>query len=383
MRSRRTEVAGVTLSLSKGGTDPTMATYETEARELDAEILATIDAWNTEGRSLDDAAFNVLALRIFAHQLRYNSPYARYCEQLGITLEAMPASWEAIPGVPAAAFKEAALATFDPARATLAFETSGTTRGTPGRHYMETTALYDASLLAGFDRFMLSDGARLRYFNLVPNPLDRPQSSLGYMMARVAAQFGTDDTGWYLHGETLDLHALLRDLRRASDVSQPVCIATTAFALVHTLNVMERERKTLRLPPGSRIMETGGFKGRTRIVTRDDLYARTSELLDIPPDKIVAEYGMTELTSQYYDVNATTRAKSGPPWLRARIVGPDRTTLPNGKTGSLLHVDLANRASCIAVQTDDLGVREDDGFVLLGRDREAEPRGCSLDAPSG
>ncbi len=71
-------------------------------------------------------------------------------------------------------------------------------------------------------------------------------------------------------------------------------------------------------------METGGFKGRTRIVTRDDLYARTSALLGIPRDKIVAEYGMTELTSQYYDVNATTRAKSGPPWLRARVVGPDR-----------------------------------------------------------
>ncbi len=130
-----------------------MSTYETEARELDAEILAAIDAWNTEGRSLDDAAFNVLALRIFAHQLRYNAPYARYCEQLGITLEAMPASWEAIPGVPAAAFKEAALATFDPARAALAFETSGTTRGTPGRHYMETAALYDASLLAALRSF--------------------------------------------------------------------------------------------------------------------------------------------------------------------------------------------------------------------------------------
>jgi len=357
-----------------------MATYETEARELDAEILAAIDAWNTEGRSLDDAAFNVLALRVFAHQLRYNAPYARYCQQLGITLEAMPVSWEAIPGVPAAAFKEAALATFDPARAALTFETSGTTSGTPGRHYMETAALYDASLLAGFGRFMLPDGARLRYFNLVPDPVYRPQSSLGYMMARVSAQRGTSETGWYLHGETLDLHALLRDLRRAIEESQPVCIATTAFALVHTLDVIERDSVALQLPAGSRIMETGGFKGRTRLVTREDLYARTSELLGIPTDKIVAEYGMTELTSQYYDVNATTRAKSGPPWLRARIVGPDRKTLPNGKTGSLLHVDLANRASCIAVQTNDLGIRQDDGFVLLGRDREAEPRGCSLDA---
>jgi len=357
-----------------------MRDYQTEARELDAEILAAINAWTTEGRSLDDAAFNALALRVFAHQLRYNEPYARYCKQPGVTLEAMPASWEGIPGVPAAAFKEAALTTFDPGRAALTFETSGTTRRTPGRHYMESTSLYDAALLASFDGFMLPDGARLQYFNLVPSPHDRPQSSLGYMMARVSSRRGTNHTGWYLRGDNLDVEALLCDLHRAIEVTQPVCIATTAFALVHTLDVMERDGLTLKLPPASRIMETGGFKGRTRIVVRDDLHSRCCGLLGIPRDKIVAEYGMTELTSQYYDVNATTRVKGGPPWLRARVVGPDRQSLPNGRAGSLLHVDLGNRSSCIAVQTDDLAIRQDDGFVLIGRDREAEPRGCSLDA---
>ena len=356
-----------------------MQDYETEARDLDAEILAVIGAWNSEGRSLDDAAFNALALRIFAHQLRYNARYSRYCDRLGVTLDAMPVTWEAIPGVPAGAFKEAALATFDPTRAALAFETSGTTSGSPGRHYMETSALYDAALLAGFDRFMLPDGARLRYLNLVPNPRERPQSSLGYMMACVSAQRGDDETSWYLHGDALDIGALLRDLRRAIEDSQPVCIATTAFALVAVLDAMERDGITLALPGGSRMMETGGFKGRRRAVSRDDLYARACATLGLPPQGIIAEYGMTELTSQYYDVNSVTRVKGAPPWLRARVVSPERETLSNGKIGSLLHVDLANRSSCIAVQTDDLGVREESGFVLLGRN-VAEPRGCSLDA---
>ncbi|HEY6326912.1 MAG TPA: hypothetical protein VIW73_10425, partial [Candidatus Cybelea sp.] len=90
-------------------------------------------------------------------------------------------------------------------------------------------------------------------------------------------------------------------------------------------------------------------------------------------------YGMTELTSQYYD-GAATRQKIGPPWLRARVVGPDRKTLPAGGVGALLHVDLANRSSCVAVQTEDLGVQRDGGFVLLGREQDALPRGCSLDA---
>ena len=184
-----------------------MATYETEARELDAEILGAIDAWTTEGRSLDDAAFNALALRIFAHQLRYNERYAQYCAQLGVTLDACRRRGKAFPASPPPRLRKPPLRTFDPARAALAFETSGTTSGAPGRHYMETSALYDAALLSGFDRFMLPDGARLRYFNLVPNPLERPHSSLGYMMARVSAERGTDDTGWYLRGDSLDVDA--------------------------------------------------------------------------------------------------------------------------------------------------------------------------------
>ena len=94
---------------------------------------------------------------------------------------------------------------------------------------------------------------------------------------------------------------------------------------------------------------------------------------------------MTELGSQFYDRlpddgPLAGRRKVSPPWLRARVVGPDRRTLPNGETGSLLHVDLANRSSCIAIQTEDLGVMEDDGFVLLGRLGDSDPRGCSLDA---
>ncbi|MGC1380699.1 MAG: hypothetical protein WA814_06700, partial [Candidatus Baltobacteraceae bacterium] len=60
--------------------------------------------------------------------------------------------------------------------------------------------------------------------------------------------------------------------------------------------------------------------------------------------------------------------------------GPDRATLPNGTVGALVHVDLANRSSCVAIQTEDLGVRFDDGLVLIGREQGASLRGCSLDA---
>lgn len=348
--------------------------YSAESRRLDAQILGVIEHWRRTGEPCSDEAFNALALRLFDYQLRYNASYARYCERLGATALR---SWDEIPGVPAAAFKEAALTTFEPARAALTFETSGTTAGIPGRHYMETPALYDAALLAAFDRLVLH-GERLRYFNLVSDPGERPHSSLGYMMARIASELGEGTAGWYLRGDELLFDDFIGELRTAISAGQPVCLAATAFALVALLDGLGERRLTFGLPPGSRVMQTGGFKGRSRIVERSELFARIAQTFGIEIDAIVSEYGMTELSSQYYAIGEATYVS--PPWLRVRVVGPDRATLPSGVAGSLLHLDLANRSSCIAVQTEDLGSRTSDGLRLLGRDREASLRGCSLDA---
>lgn len=363
--------------------------YSTEAWELDAEIYTRIERWHKFGEDIHDDAFNDLALRIFAHQLRYNEPYAKYAATQGVTLERLPQRWEAIPPVPSAAFKEAALATFPPTQAELTFETSGTTGSSSGHHYMESARLYDAALLAGFDRFMLPDHCGLRYLNLVPNPAKRPHSSLGYMMARVSDARGDGATAWYLDGDGINIEAFIGDLEAAVEHDRPVCIATTAFALVHALDALHERRRYFALPTGSRVMETGGFKGRSRVVDRDDLYARTAERFGMINCAIVAEYGMTELTSQYYDdvmllghdhTIAPTRYKLAPPWLRPRVVDVEGNTVPNGVVGALVHVDLANRSSCVAIQTEDLGVQFDDGLVLIGRESGATLRGCSLAA---
>lgn len=351
-------------------------TYESESGALDDEILGIIDRWHTGGESIPEDEFNDLALRLFDYQLRYNESYARYCARLGITA---PPSWERIPAVPAPAFRYDALTTFDPAKASLTFHTSGTTSGSPGRHFMETRALYDAALLAGFDRFVLPDGARLRYFNLVPDAAGNSHSSLGYMMRRVAQQRGDAETGWYLRPDHLLVDEFDAALTAAIAQGQPVCIAGTAFAIVHLLDAAAALERRYTLAAGSRIVETGGFKGRVRAVDRHELYDGLCRTFNVSADAIVSEYGMTELTSQYY-ARGRDGAFCAPPWLRVRVVGPDRTTLARGEVGSLLHVDLANRSSCIAIQTEDLGVMTDGGLRLLGRARDAAPRGCSLDA---
>lgn len=351
--------------------------YRTESDALDREILGVMRAWHDHGIGLDDDQFNDLALRLWEYQVRYNAPYATYCERLGVTPNSPPQSWEAIPAVATPSFRTTRIATFDGPAAAV-FKTSGTTTGDPGRHYLETTSLYDAALLAGFDRFMLGDGTRLRYFNLVPNPKQAPHSSLGYMMERVSTLRGDGNSRWYLSDGVLRYEKFMADLDAAAEAVQPVCIAATAFALVHLLDAMEQHKLRIPLPPKSRIMETGGFKGRSKTVSRDKLYAALCDRFALDDKRIVAEYGMTELTSQYYD--DAQRRKVGPPWMRARVVGPERSTLPDGMVGSLIHIDLANRSSCIAVQTADMARRDGDAFFLLGRDVDAEQRGCSLDA---
>ena len=163
-----------------------------------------------------------------------------------------------------------------------------------------------------------------------------------------------------------------------------MCIAGPACACGALRDARAPGGRGCAAPAGSRIMETGGFKGRTRVVARRDLYARLEETLGIPYPSIVAEYGMTELLSQFYDDlasrTAETRVKAGPPWLRTLVVDAAGREVAAGETGYLRHVDLANRSSVVAIETEDRGYRSGDGFVLLGREPDAPPRGCSLAA---
>jgi len=359
----------------------------TQARQLDAAFLGGVRAWE-RGDTLgfaDQGIFDRHARALFAYQIEHNEPYAKFAALHGFNRARLPASWSEIPAVPAAAFKDATLATFDVREAELEFHTSGTTAAQSGKHYIERAALYDAALLAGFDRFMLADRMKLRFLNLVPNPRFKPHSSLGYMMGHVSVLRGDGKAAWFLHDERLDVDGFLGALRAAIADGHPVCIAGTALAFLSLLEALDERDCSLSSPAGSRIMETGGFKGRSRAVGRDELYARLEARLGIPGNAIVAEYGMTELTSQYYDAptsrdSSTSRVKIAPPWLRTLIVTGDGWRTRDGETGFLRHFDLGNRASILAIDTEDRGYAVAGGIVLLGRDADASARGCSLTA---
>jgi hypothetical protein len=142
----------------------------------------------------------------------------------------------------------------------------------------------------------------------------------------------------------------------------------------------------MRLPEGSRIFDTGGFKGQSREVEMQELYGRFQTVFGVPRTLCINMYGMTELCSQFYDQTIVSRmrgeldySKTGPAWLKTVVLDPDTLhPVPEGTQGVLAHFDLANWNSSLAILTEDVGYRTETGFELLGRISGSEARGCSV-----
>jgi hypothetical protein len=365
----------------KAGPDPARAA-------LDARVLAWMhEPASPEHWPANDARFDALALELFAFQFERCAPFRRFCEGRGRTPHSV-GSWREIPPVPTGAFKEMALRSFPEERRIHVFRTSGTSTELRGQLELDTLALYEASLVPTFRVHVLPDlafGGRVQLRVLTPSAGELPDSSLSHMFATLLPLLGTAESGFDVRSGRVDYDALLARLRGSTERGEAVALCGTAFAFVHLLDELAHRSDRVSLPPGSRVMETGGFKGRSRVMARGELYAAIAESLAIPPARIVNQYGMTELGSQFYDTvlrqPGAPRRKLGPPWARVRLVDPTTgEDAAEGEVGMIVIVDLANTGSVLALETADLGRRIGDGFEVLGRAAGAEARGCSIAA---
>lgn len=329
-----------------------------------------------DGSAWSDADFQRYAFEAFTIQFGGCEPYRALCERRGVTPETVE-SWVDVPAVPANGFKHFdLLSNGDPAEVDAVFRTSGTTRGEAarGRHLIPRLSLYQASLVGPFRRALLPDRDRIRLASLIPSPAELPDSSLSYMIGAAGERFSTE-THWLLNarGEWTDCG----ESTEWASGDEPILLVGTALSFVHAIERLPR------LPEGSRIMETGGFKGAKHTVSRDELYRSISAATDVPPDRIVNEYGMTELLSQLYEpVLGEGAASAGvhvpPPWLRIRALDPmSLEPVEEGEDGLLAFFDLANLGSVSHVLTEDIGSVADGRVRLRGRVLGAEPRGCS------
>ncbi|HMI86568.1 MAG TPA: acyl-protein synthetase [Polyangiaceae bacterium] len=371
---------------------------EREARAaLHRRVRDFIDA--SEKGDITAESFDELGLDIARHQAEHVPAYRRLtshrrCHPRDAT------SVREVPAVPTDAFRLTRIAAHTPSEDAAIFRTSGTTSGARGEHPLSTTATYEKAALAWGRWALFFDappaGTQPSFASvrtaiaLTPRrTLPLGDSSLHFMVQLFAADFAREACFLQLSPDTLaDPGELRARSAAARHAGNAVVVMGASFAFVHVLDALGDE--PLALPEGSRIMHTGGFKGRSREVAPSELLARMAATFGVPQSAVVGEYGMTELSSQLYE--GTWRAARGlptpsarhgvfvaPPWMRVVAVDDDTLDpLPAGEAGILRFEDLGNVDSALAVQTADRGRCAGSTVELLGRLPGAPARGCAL-----
>jgi len=365
--------------------DETRPTPVSEAHAaLAARFEAAFADWDADPRAWADDLFEARALEAFALQFEANRPYHRYCRSIDRTPDDVT-TWRDIPPAPTAAFRAVELIVGDPSDAALRFRTSGTTGGAAARgtHLVRRPETYRAALLGPFRHAVLDGRRRGRILLLHPPFASSRESSLAWMFDTVLDELASPGSSRFdLSTGGVDRAAATPAgtgaLEAAAAAGEPLSVLGTTLALSEWLDRLAAAGVRLELPRGSRLMDTGGVKGRDGL-DRDAVIGGLLERLGLPAEAAVNEFGMTELLSQRYARGLGRLALRGPPWLRTRVLDPvNLAERPEGEEGILCHYDLANVGSVVAVLTADRGRAVGDAVEWIGRTPGAPPRGCSL-----
>jgi hypothetical protein len=338
-----------------------------------------------------------------------------------------------IQGLPIIAFKESKVCSFKPTSRISYFESSGTTKSSkPSRHYFRSLDLYEASVIAGWERrgrvqcskfdvqrsekinanreilgrvqerkqkptLNLELGTRNsprteNFVGVMPSSLEAPHSSLSKMVAILMKRFGDGDEFWCMKEGRWDWTGFRRHLQK---MEKSFVLFGTAFGWVHFIDWCQKRRFKFDLPPKTLVLETGGYKGKSRELTRMELYSALQKLLG-KNVQIQSEYSMCELSSQAYSfpyppresqvalrrdktASPKTHLFNFPPWCHYRVICPlTSKETKRGEVGVLEIYDLANLDSCAFIRTEDMVIDHGNGFELLGRLPRAGLKGCSL-----
>lgn len=308
--------------------------------------------------------FEKVALEIFHFQAKNNLVYKEFLSHLHIDIQSID-EVEKIPFLPIQFFKSHQVVSSEET-IQRTFLSSGTTGNVQSKHFVCDLSIYEESFTKGFEHFY---GAIEDYtvLALLPSYLERDGSSLIYMVHDFIQKSKNNKSGFYLN----NLEELAKNLAELDKNNEKVLLIGVSFAL---LDLVEKHKFQLK---NTIVMETGGMKGRRKELIRDELHQILREGFGV--EKIHSEYGMTELLSQAYSKG--NGIFECPPWMKilTRDTEDALSVLPEGKSGGINIIDLANVNSCSFIATQDLGkMYPDCTFEVLGRFDSSDIRGCNL-----
>lgn len=314
--------------------------------------------------TVNQSTFDAVALEVFKYQSEHCQVYRSFLSHLHTDVANVNKVAE-IPYLPIEFFKNFEVITdaFEPA---MVFESSSTSGIGVSRHLLDDPQRYEEAFVRSFSH-VLGDARTYCHLALLPSYLERQQSSLVYQVNHFISTSQYPQSAFYLY----DVDALHKQLLFNEEHQVPTILWGVTYAL---LDMAEKFQMQLK---HTRIIETGGMKGRRKEITRHELHDVLKRAFGV--SAVGGEYGMTELLSQSYSLSDGLYAC--PPQMKItvrEINDPFSTPLVN-RHGVVNVCDLANLQSCAFIGTSDLGKVYDDGrFEILGRIDYSDTRGCNL-----
>lgn len=296
-------------------------------------------------------------------------------------------------GIPDGAFKTAPPYFFPDQPPARTFRTSGTTGGDRGSasyspHGLELMRL---SITQNARKHVIAGLERPAVVRFVPAERSALEMIMAHGMELIAATFGDPELSDVVVGPGgIDYDRLAVTLGRIVAVGLPTVLLGSSYALAQACAGLIARGQRFELPGDSRVVDAGGFKGRSLVVGVAGLRADLRHCFGIAPTCSVNLFGMTELASQLYDTvdipvgPLGERPKGGAAFVQARVLDPQTMAVCADGPGLLEVTDLCLMDRPPAVLTGDLAIATGHGPAIIGRVQRGNGRGCSLAfAPSG
>lgn len=311
---------------------------------------------------LKASEFNENALELFNYQYANNLLYQQFCDYL----HRSPGNVKAIaqiPFLPIEFFKNHQIVCGQFSDFTV-FESSGTTDVTlKSKHYVADLPFYLNHAEHIFNEWY-GNLEEYTLLALLPNYLERSNSSLIAMVDDFIKKTNNPDSGYYLYNH----EALVEKLKNRK--GKTMLIGVT-FAL---LDLAEKFQVDLHEVI---VMETGGMKGQRKELLREEVHRILHAAFNT--QTIHSEYGMTELLSQAYSKGDGLFETPSSMKILLRDINDPLTINNQLRYGGINVIDLANIDSCAFIATQDLGRMKENGcFEVIGRFDSSDTRGCNL-----